>query len=290
VYRNCMRLQAIAAVLAVALPASAQTLHLIPMPREAKAASTLPLTSGIRVDCATPCDPEDAFAVSEFKSVMAERHIPATESGTAPHIFVTRFSTPLGHSIYQESSPIAGKATAFPAEMHAEGYAIVPDKDGIALTAETSAGIFYALQTAKQLIIGSGQNASLQVATIRDWPAMKYRGLSDDLSRGPIDTLEYQKKIIRTLAAYKDNLYSPYFENTQQYASNPLPAPPGGSMSADDARAIVAYAAQYHIMVVPDQEAFGHLRHALLYDPGRCRSSRNNSPSWRSFTPRLSCT
>ncbi len=73
---------------------------------------------------------------------------------------------------------------------------------------------------------------------------MNYRGLSDDLSRGPVDTLEFQKKLIRTLAAYKDNLYSPYFENTQQYASNPLPAPPGGSISAADARELVAYAAQ----------------------------------------------
>ncbi len=95
---------------------------------------------------------------------------------------------------------------------------------------------------------------------------MQYRGLSDDLSRGPVDTLAFQKKLIRTLAAYKDNLYSPYFENTQQYASNPLPAPPGGSISAADARALVAYARQYHVMVVPDQESFGHLRHMLVYE------------------------
>ena len=106
----------------------------------------------------------------------------------------------------------------------------------------------------------------LHAAEIRDWPAMQYRGLSDDLSRGPVDTLEFQKKIVRTLAAYKANLYSPYFENTQQYASNPLPAPPGGSISADDARELVAYAAKYHVMIVPDQEAFGHLRHMLVYE------------------------
>jgi hypothetical protein len=95
---------------------------------------------------------------------------------------------------------------------------------------------------------------------------MKYRGLSDDLSRGPIDTLDFQKKIVRTLAAYKANLYSPYFESSQQYASHPLWSPPGGAMSADEARQLVAYAAQFHITVVPDQEAFGHLRHALIYE------------------------
>ncbi len=43
---------------------------------------------------------------------------------------------------------------------------------------------------------------------------MKYRGLDDDLSRGPVPTLDFQKKLIRTLAAYKINLYSPYFEHT----------------------------------------------------------------------------
>ncbi len=95
---------------------------------------------------------------------------------------------------------------------------------------------------------------------------MQYRGLHDDLSRGPIPTLDFQKKLIRTLAAYKVNLYSPYFEHTQQYASNPLLAPPGGSISAADARELVAYAAQYHVTIVPEQEAFGHLHHNLIWE------------------------
>jgi hexosaminidase len=269
-YRSSMRLRPIAPLLAAVftLQIAAQTpLHLIPMPREVHAGASLPLTNGIQVNCAQPCDAEDAFAVADFKTVLAERHIPVATGGNAPHIFITRYSTQLGHSIYNESQPAgSAAATSMPQEMAAEGYAIVPDKDGIALTAESSSGIFYALQTAKQLIVVDGTVAVLQVATIRDWPAMKYRGLSDDLSRGPIDTLEFQKKIIRTLAAYKDNIYSPYFENTQQYASNPLPAPPGGGITADDARQLVAYAKPYHITVIPDQESFGHLRHMLVYE------------------------
>ncbi|HZL27495.1 MAG TPA: family 20 glycosylhydrolase, partial [Acidobacteriaceae bacterium] len=152
-----------------------------------------------------------------------------------------------------------------PPDFAPEGYAIIPDYNGLSLTADTASGIFYALQTVKQLIT-DGPQPTLQLATIRDWPAMKYRGLDDDMSRGPIDTLEFQKKVIRTIAAYKCNLYSPYFENTQQYASNPLPAPPGGSISAADARELVAYARQFHVMVVPEQEAFGHVRHMLVYE------------------------
>jgi hypothetical protein len=262
-----MRLKALALAL-LAVPAAAQTtLHLIPVPREVKAGSSLPMAAGIRIDCQQPCDAEDAFAVADFKVAMADRHIAVTDAPSAPHIFIARFNTPLGRQTYQESLPAgAPKASSMPSEMQAEGYAILPDQDGIALTANTSAGIFYALQTAKQLIEGDGTAAMLHTATVRDWPAMQYRGISDDLSRGPVDTLEFQKKIIRTLAAYKENLYSPYFENTQQYASNPLPAPPGGSLSAADAQQLVAYAAQYHVTVVPEQEAFGHLRHALIWE------------------------
>jgi hexosaminidase len=266
-----MTLRSLAATLILflaALAAPAQTLHLIPMPRAVKPGAGIPLAAGIQVNCAQPCGPEDAFAVADFQAAMAERHIPISTATVGPHIFVTRSSTQLGRSIVNESLTAlpSSPAAPMPADLQPEGYAMIPDKDGIALTASTAAGIFYALQTAKQLVVGDGAAATLQLATIRDWPAMQYRGLSDDLSRGPVDTLDFQKKIVRTLAAYKANLYSPYFENTQQYASNPLPAPPGGSISADDARQLVAYAKQYHVLIVPDQEAFGHLRHMLVYE------------------------
>jgi len=263
-----MRLRLHAALFAIALAsAQAQTPHLIPIPRELKPANSLPIPTGLRINCQSPCDSQDTFAINDLKATLAARNIPTTDDPRAPHLFIARFSTPLGHQTYQESLPAnAPKVATLPADFQPEGYVIAPDNDGVAVTADTASGIFYALQTVKQLIVGDGPQATLQIATIRDWPAMKYRGLSDDVSRGPIDTLEFQKKLIRTLAAYKNNLYSPYFENTQQYASNPLPAPPGGSMSAADARELVAYAAQFHITIVPDQEAFGHLRHALIWE------------------------
>jgi len=261
-----MHLRPTLLLLALTLPAAAQTNPpLVPLPREFRPAAALFLPSGIRIDCQQPCDAEDAFAVADLKSMLAARGIAITEVLSAPHIFTTRSNTQMGKQIYQESAP-AGSGATIPAAMHAEGYSIVPDKDGIALTADTAAGVFYALQTARQLVTGDGSAAQLHMATIRDWPAMPIRGLHDDLSRGPVDTLEFQKKIIRTIAAYKANLYSPYFESTQQYASNPLAGIPGASMSAADAAALVAYAAQYHVTIVPEQEAFGHLRHMLVWE------------------------
>jgi hypothetical protein len=78
--------------------------------------------------------------------------------------------------------------------------------------------------------------------------------------------MEFVKREIRTLAEYKYNIFSPYFEHTFAYASTPVAAFPGGAMTPDEAREMVAYAAKYHITVIPEQEAFGHLHHVLKFE------------------------
>ena len=240
----------------------AQPLKLIPVPREITLGAVQPLAEGVQLACAGPCAPEDQFAIDDLKIWLAQLGV-AVNTTSAVNILVARYGTPLAKSIYTQAAKNA--AAEMPEEMKPEGYAIVPDGKGLALTAATDSGIFYALQTVKQMVTGYGANAVLHQATIRDWPAMKYRGLHDDLSRGPVTTLEFEKKLIRTIAAYKINLYSPYFEHTAIYAANPLIAPPGGGISAADAAALAAYARPFHVTIVPEQEAFGHLRNALTW-------------------------
>lgn len=223
-------------------------LHLIPMPRQITFSGDQPVT-GVTVECPN-CGAEDQFAAADLRDELTARGVP---SGDGLRIVLQRLG--------QHPDP------SFTEPMQAEGYIIGSAPGVLTLTGATGAGIFYAAQTAKQMIERDPKGGFvLHAAEIHDWPAMQYRGLSDDVSRGPVGTLEFQKKMVRTLAAYKANLYSPYFENIQQYASNPLAAPPGGGISADDARELVAYAAKYHVTVVPEQEAFGHLRHMLVYE------------------------
>ena len=232
--------------------ASAQpSIKLIPMPREIRATADQALTHGVRIVCTAPCAADDQFAADDLAMTLQTRGIQAA-SATGVQIELVRLA--------------ARPDAKFTEEMKAEGYMIVTGAGGLTVIGDSAAGVFYGAQTVKQLIEGDGGRAVLHGANIRDWPAMKYRGLDDDLSRGPVTTLEFQKHLIRTLAAYKVNLYSPYFEHTQQYASNPLMAPPGGSVSADEARELVAYARLYHIDVVPEQEAFGHLHHNLNWE------------------------
>lgn len=240
-------------LLALTTLASAQqpSIKLIPMPREIRPVASEALHNGVRVVCASPCSADDKFAASDLTDMLKERNI----ATTSPSGFLIEINRLANHP-----SP------HFTAEMKPEGYIITAGHNSLTVTGATAEGVFYGVQTVKQLIIGDGPRAVLQTANIRDWPAMKYRGLDDDLSRGPVPTLEFQKKQIRTIAAYKINIYSPYFEHTQQYTSNPLMAPPGGSLSASDAAALVAYAKPYHVTIIPEQEAFGHLHHNLTWD------------------------
>jgi hexosaminidase len=238
-------------LLALATFASAQSsLKLIPIPREVHATTVQPLAHGVRVICAAPCATEDQFAADDLKAALLARNIPVTEDAGFP-IELTRLS--------------AHPDATFTDEMKAEGYVIHTTSTGLTVVGDSATGLFYGAQTVKQLIESTGARVVLHAANIRDWPAMRYRGLDDDMSRGPITTLDFEKHMIRTIAAYKINLYSPYFEHTQQYVSNPLMAPPG-SITAEEAIELVAYAKLYHITIIPEQEAFGHLHNSMTWE------------------------
>lgn len=229
----------------------AGSLRLIPMPREVHAVGDQPMPAGVRILCGScATDAEDKFAADDLANSLAARGIATGNAG--------------GLAIALDREP----TTALPPEGQAEGYTIAWSGSELRVTAATAAGLFYGAQTVKQMIERDARTptAVLHAATIRDWPAMRYRGVSDDLSRGPITTLAFEKHMIRTLAAYKVNVYSLYFEHTAAYASDPLFAPPGGAMSAADAAALVAYAKPYHVTIIPEQEAFGHLHHNLLWE------------------------
>lgn len=239
--------------------------RLIPQPREI-ATPESPVRFRATIEFGSLPDAEDRTAAREFVESMKERGVRA-ELVTRDRSWPVRL-----HRVGSGSAKdvLASAAVTFDSAMTAEGYVLAVDERGAHVVAATDAGTFYALQTLKQLFTGAGDHVTLTPALIRDWPAMRWRGVQDDLSRGPVPTLEYQKRQIRTFAAYKLNTFSLYFEHTLAFASNPLIAPPGGAMSRADVRELVEYAARFHVTVIPQQQTFGHLHHALkleLYAP-----------------------
>jgi len=239
------------------ISAAQDGLHLIPHPREIRSQGATPLSRGIAIGI--PRDAGDQHTAKDLIDALKNRRIRIDASAPVRIAFI-RSDRPQAKDLLRKNS------ISFKPEMQEEGYAIISDSRGLVIIASSGSGMFYGAQTVKQLVRGSGASARLERATIRDWPAMKYRGFHDDLSRGPVPTLDFQKKQIRVLAAYKVNVYSPYYEHTLFYPSNPLFAPTGGAMTPDQVRELVAYAASYHIDVIPEQEAFGHLHHVLKYE------------------------
>ena len=248
--------------LTIPAPSLAQ-LALIPKPREITVLGTTPLPNGVTID--VPSNADDRFAATDLASTLRARAINARlgTAGGSVRITLLRSATPAARAL------LASQKLEITAPMRDEGYVLVTETGTpthLTVIGAAGAGVFYGAQTVKQLIHGDGAQAKLDRARIRDWPALRYRGLHDDLSRGPVPTLEFQKNQLRTFASYKINVYSPYFEQTLTYRDNLLVAPPGGAMSPSDVRTLVAFAKQYHIEVIPEQEAFGHLHHLLKYE------------------------
>ena len=120
---------------------------------------------------------------------------------------------------------------------------------------------------AKKRPTDGAQNMELicPAIAIRDWPAMKWRGVSIDISRGSIPTLKFMENQIRVLAGFKINMYALYMEDVFTVPGNGLFAPPD-ALTADEIRDLVSYAQKYYVTVVPELETYGHLHNVLRYD------------------------
>jgi hypothetical protein len=237
---------------------------LTPQPRELHLGEPSPLSSAaITVPGA---DAEDNFAAGRLGEFLKQRGVLLAPAVGSPELTIELLRAGSDKAKEIETA----EKLAFSSDMNDEGYLLVAHKNAqethVAIIGATAAGVFYGTQTLEQMVEYTGGVATLWTGTVRDWPAMKYRGIHDDLSRGPVPTLEFQKHQLDVFAAHKVNLYSPYFEHTLEYSGDPLAAPPGGALTRAEAQELSAYARQLHITVVPEQEAFGHLHHVLTYE------------------------
>lgn len=140
-----------------------------------------------------------------------------------------------------------------------EGYLLIADQNNFDLIAYTETGLFYGLQTIRQLQDAGWRNA----VRIADWPSFMHRQVYDDISRGPVSTVAYVKQQIERLASLKINYLSFYIEHVVQPKSHPDFAPVNGKFTIEQIRELSRYAAKFHMQLVGSFQSFGHFEKIL---------------------------
>ena len=243
--------------------AAAQTpnIQIIPAPRQVTPGEgSFSLTRDTRLILADPKSADDQFAAQDFlDDLKATGDISLSIGKGQPRrdILIGKIdSLPVAQALKLSGGELA-------ATLNEEGYVIVANADRVIVAGNTVTGTFYGLQTLKQLVRGNGTTAFIPAVKIADWPTMRWRGISDDISRGPVPTVDYIKRQIRNLAFFKMNMHSFYMEHTFASETHPLIGPEGGSLTPGEIRELVTYARKYHVELVPEQQTFGHLHKAL---------------------------
>ncbi len=230
---------------------------LLPAPQEVRYGSGRLPVAGlvIRIEEPSSPPPEDLFTARELASWLAEA------CGSPVRLAVKASDAPVSAPaiILRRTGEVAAlpipDETAGPGSR--ESYEIHITPQGATATARSSAGLYYAAQTLRQMVEERGAAASLPEAEVRDWPAFAYRGYMMDFSHAQLPTLDEVRNQLDFLARFKTNQYLFYTEFSVELEGFPT-LMAEARYSKDDVRAVIEYARERHIDVIPNMELYGH--------------------------------
>ena len=267
---------------------SSASLPVIPLPSEMAESSgqfAISKTTPIAVDG----NAEDIRATAEVLS-----HLLASPLGAALRLEMATQSPVKGAILLTKTNADAG--------LGEEGYELNVTPDAIVIRAGSSAGLFYGVQTLRQLLpadveVGgkTAQVLNVPCVAIKDSPRFRWRGLMLDVSRHFFDKKEIET-YLDLMALYKLNTFHWHLTDDQGWRIEIKKYPKltevggwrdkagfgldpkrstqfdsqgryGGFYTQDDIRQIVAYAAKLHITIVPEIEMPGHAQAALTAYP-----------------------
>lgn len=168
-----------------------------------------------------------------------------------------------------------------------EGYRMEINEKGIDLKATTAQGLFYAIQTLKQLLPIDEQSSKNLLASgkIEDRPSYAYRGMMLDVARHFFG-VEDVKHLIDQISTYKINHLHLHLSDDQGWrieikswpllttvgAANQVGGGKGGFYTQEDYKEIVRYAQSRYITIVPEIDMPGHTNAVLnaygIFNPG----------------------
>lgn len=173
-----------------------------------------------------------------------------------------------------------------------EAYQLKVNAEGVVISGASEAGVFYGIQTLRKSIpVLENSTPVLSYVEISDAPRFNYRGAHFDVSRH-FFTVEEVKSFIDMMALHNMNRLHWHITDDQgwriEIKKYPLLTeigsqrketvighnsgeydgkPYGGFYTQEEAREIVAYAAERYITVVPEIDLPGHMQAALAAYP-----------------------
>lgn len=87
-----------------------------------------------------------------------------------------------------------------------EAYTLESNQGGVMITANTVIGLYYGVQTLRQLMVHQNGQTSVAACSIHDYPAFKVRGFMHDVGRN-FQSVDQLKMQIDTFAHYKINTF-----------------------------------------------------------------------------------
>ncbi|MCP2030121.1 hexosaminidase [Okibacterium sp. HSC-33S16] len=169
----------------------------------------------------------------------------------------------------------------------AEGYRLETSERGCVITATTNAGLFYGIQSLRQLFPPDLEEHSVRSAaweaiatSITDRPRFSYRGAMLDVARHFFDATEVCAFLDR-IALFKINVLHLHLTDDQGWrisidgrpeltdvgGSSEVDGGPGGFYTREDFTRIVEHAAAQFITIVPEIDLPGHTNAALASLP-----------------------
>lgn len=175
---------------------------------------------------------------------------------------------------------------------NSEAYSIVVNDKSIIITGASEAAVFYGVQTLRKAIpVSIAKKINMPAVIINDKPRFAYRGMMLDVARHYC-TVDSVKRYIDILALHNINTFHWHLtedqgwrieikrhpdlteigskrtetvigKNTGKYDGKPY----GGFYTQEEAREIVAYAADRYINVIPEIDMPGHMMGALAAYP-----------------------
>lgn len=149
-----------------------------------------------------------------------------------------------------------------------EAYRLQVTDRLIKVEALTERGVYWALQTLRQLQTRRGNGTAIRCCKITDWPAFRVRGFMQDVGRSYI-SLEELKREIEILSRFKVNVFHWHLTENQSWRLESKVFPmlndsanttrmPGKYYTLEQARELVAFCKRHQVLLIPEIDMPGH--------------------------------